>query len=52
MINTDKQLNDFFNLIRETELSGFYDDYEIQLFWLMWIDTREQIIEDRFKKRR
>ena len=49
MINTDKQLNDFFNLILYKLVNM---KYEIQLFWLMWIDTREQIIEIRFKKRR
>ena len=49
---TAKQLNEFYDLIKEAEASGFYSKHEIQFFLDIWVATRLKRLEDKYKNGR
>ena len=46
---TSKQLNEFYDLIKEAEASELYSKHEIQFFLDIWDATRLKRLEDKYK---
>ena len=49
---TSKQLNEFYDLIKEAEASELYSKHEINFFYDVWKATYYKNLEDKYKNGR